>query len=97
MLEIIRTNKQGNENYEKIEEVVEEFIENLSNGIANLIDIFEPEAISIGGSFVYFEEVLLERLKNKLLEPNILFNKRNDIIIETAILGNDAGIIGATL
>ena len=81
----------------KIESVVQEFIENLSIGIANLINIFEPEAIGIGGSFVYFEEVLLDRLKKELLKDNVLFNKREDIIVKTAVFRNDAGIIGATI
>ena len=97
IFEIIKNNKPDNKEYEIIEKVVEEFIENLSIGIANLINIFEPEAMGIGGSFVYFEEVLLERLKKKLLSKNMLFNPKEDIIIKTAILGNDAGIIGAVL
>ena len=82
---------------EQIESTVQGFIENLSIGIANLINIFEPEAVGIGGSFVYFEEVLLDRLKNELLKDNVLFNKRDDIIVKTAIFRNDAGIIGATI
>lgn len=97
LLNIIRNNKPGNEKYEIVERVVSEFIEDLSTGIANLINIFEPEAIGIGGSFVFFEDVLMERIKNKLKEPNLLFNSRDEINIESAILGNDAGIIGATL
>ena len=71
-----------------IEDVISEYIENLSIGILNLINIFEPEIIGIGGSFVYFEDVLLPRIKEKV--------QREDIIIESAVLGNDAGIIGAT-
>ena len=97
LFEMIKNNKKENDDYEKIEKVVEEYIQNLSIGISNLINIFEPEAISIGGSFVYFKEVLLERLKKNILEQDLLFNKRDDIVIETAVLGNDAGIIGATL
>ena len=88
LLAIIRNNKPNTENYGIIENVIEEYIENLSLGIINLIEIFEPEIIGIGGSFVYFEDVLLERLKKKI-------NK--EVIIQTAVLGNDAGIIGATL
>ncbi len=91
LFEIIRNNAFLGET------VVQEFIENLSIGIANLINIFEPEAVGIGGSFVYFEEVLLDRLKNELLKDNVLFNKRDDIIVKTAIFRNDAGIIGATI
>lgn len=97
LFDMIRNNNSQNKNYRKIENTVNEFIQNLSIGISNLVNIFEPEAIGIGGSFVYFEEVLLERLKNYIKENNMLFNPRNELIIETAILGNDAGIIGATL
>src|SRR5690625_5594219 len=43
---------------------------------------------------LYRSEELLDRLKAKLLEKNMLFNERKDIILETALLGNDAGIIG---
>lgn len=97
LLDMIRNNNKENKNYEKIENIVNEFIENLSVGISNLVNIFEPEAIVIGGSFVYFEDVLLNRLKKCLLEGNYLFNKRDEIIIKPAVLGNDAGIIGASL
>ena len=97
LLAIIKNTKPQEENYLKIEKVITEYIENLSIGIANLVNIFEPEAIGIGGSFVYFEEVLLEALRKSLLEKDKLFNPRGDINIQTAVLGNDAGIIGALL
>lgn len=97
LLEIMRNNNTENPDYEKIENVVGEFIENLSIGISNLINIFEPEAIVIGGSFVHFEDVLLNRLKLNLKKDEFLFNKREEIIIKPALLGNDAGIIGASL
>lgn len=77
--------------------IIDEFLADLSVGISNLINIFEPQAIGIGGSFVHYEDVFLPELKNKILSGNLLFNKRDDIIIKTAILGNDAGMIGATL
>lgn len=80
-----------------INKIVNDFIENLSIGIANLVNIFEPEAVVLGGSFVYFEDVLLDKLKENLLKGPYLFNKRKDLIIKTATLGNDAGIIGSCL
>lgn len=92
LLEIIR-----NEKSKQIDNIIQNFIEYLALGIANLINIFEPEAISIGGSFDYFEEVLLDRLKKELLKENVLLNKREDIIVKTAMFRNDAGIIGATI
>ena len=80
-----------------ITEIVEDFIDYLGIGIANLVNIFEPEAIGIGGSFAYYGDFFIPKLKQKLLKENLLFNKRDDIIINTANLGNDAGIIGASL
>ncbi|MBO4293056.1 MAG: ROK family protein [Clostridia bacterium] len=97
LLDMIRNNNSSNKNYLKIEKTVNDFIENLGVGIGNLINLFEPEAIVIGGSFVYFEDVLLERLKNVLIYKPYIFNKRKELIIKPAILGNDAGIIGSTL
>ena len=97
LLDMIRNNTEENQNYEIIENVVNEFIENLSIGISNLVNLFEPEAIVIGGSFVFFEDVLLDRLKKCLREAKYLFNQRDEIIIKPAVLGNDAGIIGASL
>ena len=99
LLNIIRESSKNKESkkYKVIEKVINKYINYLALGLANLINIFEPDAIGIGGSFVYFEEELLGRLKEKLLEKNMLFNPRENIVIETAILGNDAGIIGSTI
>lgn len=97
LFEIMRSNNPENQDYEVVEKMIQNYIESLAIGIANLINIFEPEAIGIGGSFVYFEEVLLNRLHKELISKKMLFNPRKEIIIKTAILQNDAGIIGATL
>ena len=97
LLALIKNTKKEDKNYKLIEKVKKEYIENLSMGIANLVNIFEPEAIGIGGSFVYFGEVLLDDLKKELVAKNLLFNPRKDINIQTAVLGNEAGIIGAIL
>ena len=77
--------------------MINNYIEDLSIGISNIINIFEPEAICIGGSFAEYEDILYYPLKNALLNGNLLFNKKCDIIINLAKHKNDAGIIGATL
>lgn len=77
--------------------ILDEYLENLKTGIANLIDLFEPEAISIGGSFAYYEDIFIEPLKQKLYKENATFNGRKDIIITTAQMNNDAGILGAVI
>lgn len=80
-----------------IKEIIDTFLTDLSIGISNLINIFEPQAIGIGGSFVYFSDLLLPGLKSKLLNDGLLFNKREDLEVKVATLGNDAGMIGASL
>lgn len=91
LLDMIRKNPED----EKINVVVDDFIEYLSIGISNLVNVFEPEAIGIGGSFVYFADVLLDKLKQNIIKKKYLFNERDEIVIVPAALGNDAGIIGS--
>lgn len=81
----------------RLKYIINNYIDDLSIGISNFINIFEPEAICIGGSFAEYEDILFEPLKVKLLNGSLLFNQRDDIIIKHAKFRNDAGIIGATL
>ena len=97
LLDMLRKMDKNNPKYMQINKLIEQYIEYLSIGLSNLINIFEPEAIGIGGSFVFYEEIFLEKLKTKLLKDNLLFNERKEITIQTAILDNDAGMIGAIL
>lgn len=80
----------------EISNIVDEYTENLNLGIASLINIFEPEVITIGGSFAYYEKTLLNKLILRL-EKEEIFNKQNMPKIVLAKLKNDAGIIGSVL
>ncbi len=80
---------------QKINKIVDNYIEDLSLGIANIINIFEPEVIAIGGSFVFFQDTLFKKLKERISKEE-LFNKNNPPKLVLAKLKNDAGIIGAT-
>ncbi len=93
LLDIIRKNQDN----PKIKRVINDYIDNLSIGISNIVNIFEPEVIGIGGSFVYFSDILLDKLKENIIKKEYLFNQRKTINIVQAILGNDAGIIGSTM
>ena len=97
IINIIRKEKIENpSNYKKIERLIKNYTEDLAIGMSNLINIFEPEAIGIGGSFIYLEDIFLNELK-KRIQDGKLFNPRKEVIIEMATLENDAGIIGATI
>ena len=85
-------------NNEKITKVVTEYVSNLSIGICNLIDIFEPEIVVLGGSFSYYEDNLIYKmLIDKINEKNSRFNSFEKTKIKVAKLKNDAGIIGSTI
>lgn len=95
--EKIREYIYNNPDNEILKNMINEYIEYLGIGISNIVNIFEPDAICIGGSFAEYESIFYEPLKSLLLSGNLLFNQRHDIIIKLAKLKNDAGIIGATL
>lgn len=80
---------------EKVQEIIEEYTKDVAIGISNLINIFEPQIIVIGGSFVYYKDILLEKVKQKIQNENMVLNKRENLNITTAKFLNDAGIIGA--
>lgn len=86
-----------NKDNEKLNNILNTYIDYLSIGICNLINIFEPEIISIGGSFAHYKEILLYMLEKKLLDRKELYNKDTIPKIVVAELKNDAGIIGAVM
>lgn len=93
LLDIIEKHKED----AKIKELIDEYINNLIIGFSNIIDMFEPEAISLGGSFVYFRDVFYDKLVSEFNKRKYYFNKDMKTEIKLAMLGNDAGIIGATI
>jgi glucokinase len=92
----IREFIEKNKNNKKLNEILDEYTQNLEIGIANLINIFEPQAISIGGSFGHYD-MLLKRLQDKINEKTELYNKEQIPKIVIAELKNDAGMIGAAM
>ena len=77
-------------------QVIDTYLNDLVTGIINLVNLFAPEAISIGGSFGYFQEFLFEKLQRKVQEATYLANNCAPQI-KLAKLGNDAGILGSVL
>ncbi|MGM9624110.1 MAG: ROK family protein [Eubacteriales bacterium] len=78
-------------------EVVDQYIDYLACGLASIINIFQPEVLSIGGGISNEKDNLLipvkERIKGETYSRDNI--KATDIRIAT--LRNDAGIIGAAV
>ena len=94
--ELLEKIKQENDNLE-LRTAIDEFIDYMIIGLSNIIDIFEPEAICIGGSFVFFKEIFYSKLVKQMNARKYVFNKEKMPQILLAELGNDAGMIGATI
>ena len=79
-------------------EVVDEYISYLACGIANMINIFQPNVLCIGGGVCGEGDYLLKPLKELERSQEYGNKQRTEFTeIKIAELGNDAGIIGAGL
>ena len=90
MFEIIKSK----EKQEEVNKIIDNYLNYLSIGISNLISIFEPDAICIGGSFTYYAPIFMDKLKEKV-QRNFENREIPELII--AKYANDAGIIGAAM
>jgi len=77
-------------------EVVKNYIEYVACGIVNVINIFQPEILVIGGGICNQGDYLLNPIK-EYCEREVYGGTSGDTSVEIAQLGNDAGIIGAAL
>jgi len=78
-------------------EIVDTFIKYLGEGISNMINIFQPEIILIGGGVSKQGNYLLDPLRKFVLANTYNREGVARTKIEQAKLGNDAGIIGAAM
>jgi predicted NBD/HSP70 family sugar kinase len=77
-------------------EVVEEYIDNLAEGIESLIFIFNPDYIVIGGEISKHSNIFNNKLSNRIFSNNE-FYKEGDVNILFSSLGEDSNILGASL
>ncbi len=78
-------------------EVVDEYISYLACGLANIINIFQPEILSIGGGISNEGQFLIDRILPLIRDEQYGLGFVDLTDIRIAKLGNDAGIIGAAL
>ena len=76
-------------------EVCDEYIHYLAEGITNMINIFQPHVLCIGGGVCNEKEYLTVPLIEIVERDQYTRTNKIKSKIVTATLGNDAGIIGA--
>ena len=76
-------------------EVVDLYIKYLACGITNVINIFQPDVLCIGGGVCNEGDALLLPVKEIVGKEVYTRNSPRNTEILIAKLGNDAGIIGA--
>ena len=84
------------ERNEKIANMFDKYLNDLAEGIANVINIYDVDVVVIGGSISWFGDKYIHILRSKVREK-IYNDYTYKVNIKCAKLGNDAGIIGASL
>ena len=76
--------------------VFKRYVKYVGIGIANLINLYDPDVICIGGGISREGETLLQPIRKLVVRELFGYGIREDTVkICAAELGNDAGIIGA--
>ena len=82
---------------ESAKKVLEKFTRYLAVGITNMVNIFQPEILSVGGGISAEGETLLAPVREILEREQYSRNCAKKTVLKKAELGNDAGMIGAAL
>ena len=75
--------------------VVDGYCEYVACGLTNIINIFQPEVLCIGGGISKEGETLVAPIREYVEKERYSKNVDKQTVIKAAELGNDAGIIGA--
>lgn len=76
--------------------IVEEFKEKLGFGIAMIVNVLDPDVITIGGGMSRAHDVFLPNLREGV-KKHVIFKSNEVAKINIANMGNDAGIVGAAM
>ena len=77
------------------QEVVDKYIKYIAEGLIDMINIFRPEVLIIGGGICNEGDYLLKPMREYINKNVYAGNRFPEQKIAIAELGNDAGIIGA--
>ena len=84
------------QNNQAVKDIWREYISDLSVGIQNILLIFDPHYVVIGGEIANYTEELIEPLKKEVFK-DIKFFAPEDVEILTSSLKEDASVLGAAL
>ncbi len=76
-------------------ELFRRYTRHLATGLVNMVNIFQPEVICVGGGISNAGEILLEPVRKILALEDYARNSPRRCKLVRAQLGNDAGVIGA--
>ena len=82
---------------ESAKKVIEGYYSYLALGLTNIVNIFQPEILCIGGGICGQGEALREPIEKLVMAEQYAKATPNKTKIVIASLGNDAGIIGAAM
>lgn len=82
---------------EAAKRVVDNYIAYLACGISNVVNIFQPEVLAVGGGIGNERENLLAPVRKILASERYSIHAKKQTELKAATLGNDAGVIGAAL
>lgn len=77
--------------------VLNTFTDYLGYGLLDIINIFQPELLCVGGGISKAGELLIAPVRTRMARESYTRMSRRQPRIEAASLGNEAGIIGAAL
>ncbi len=78
-------------------EVLDVYLNYLAEGVVNIVNIFQPEVVSIGGGVSNAGDVLINPVNQKIKDHSFARFGKEQSKAKIASLKGDAGIIGAAL
>ena len=82
---------------ETAKNVVKTYLGYLAEGVVNIVNIFQPEIVCIGGGVSHEGEKILVPVRKKIKNKSFARFGKEQSNVRLASLGNDAGLIGAAL
>lgn len=77
--------------------IVNQYVAYLACGVGNIINTFQPDMVCVGGGIGNEKENLLGPTRKLIVSERYTVHAKKQTQLVAAVLGNDAGIIGAAL